>query len=291
VTDRIGKGVRSSPRDALIADAAGARAGRAFGFHRAMDHAGAVVGPLVAALLVRSGLDIRSVFWVAVIPGAIATVLILFIREKPHSPAAPTATATSKPTPTSTRLPGTLTSYLAILLIFSLGNSSDAFLLLRARDLHLSTAAVPMLWTVFNLVRVVSAYLGGDLSDRVPRTSLILGGWVLYAATYLGFSIATEGWHVWALFVVYGLYYGLTEPAESALVRDLAPASLRGTAYGAYNFVIGVTALPASLLTGWLWKTYSPAIALEAGAALAGLSAILLIAWSAIRAAGRHRDL
>ncbi len=284
VTDRVGKGLRSAPRDALIADAAEkGGAGRAFGFHQAMDHTGAVVGPLIATALLALGVSVRNVFWLAVIPGVIATLLVLLVKERAR-PATSTSPSTSTSTSTSTSktpLPARLKSYLAIVLLFSLGNSSDAFLLLRARELGVATALIPVLWTVLNLTKVVSAWLGGDLSDRVPRARLILIGWIVYAATYLVLGVATESWQAWAIFVVYGAYYGLTEPAEKALVRDIAPAEIRGRAFGYYNLVVGVTALPAGLLTGWLWKAYGHQVALGSGAAIAAVSGILLVVWSA----------
>ena len=167
--------------------------------------------------------------------------------------------------------------------MFSIGNSSDAFLLLRAHELGLATLEIPILWTVLHISKLVSSYVGGDLSDRVPRARLIVIGWGLYALTYLALAAANARWQAWALFVVYGLYYGLTEPAEKALVKDLAPASLRGRAFGAYNFVVGATALPAGLLTGFLWKTHGHFVALALGAAIAAVSGVLLLAWTAAR--------
>jgi MFS family permease len=283
VTDRIGKGIRSSPRDALIADAAGDRAGRAFGFHQAMDNVGAVVGPLLATGLIALGLSIRGVFWIAVIPGVLATSLVALVREPPrahHTDAATVAADAGKP---ARVLTPTLVSYLGILALFSLGNSSDVFLLLRARSLGLSTAEIPVLWAVLNASKVVWAYLGGDAADRLPRARLVAGGWLVYALVYVGLGQATATWHVWALFVVYGVFYGLTEPVEKALVKDLVRADQRGRAYGAYNFVVGVTALPAGLLMGVLWKAWGPTRALEVGAVLAGIASVLLLGWDTLR--------
>jgi MFS family permease len=280
VTDRIGKGVRSSPRDALIADAAGERVGRAFGFHQAMDNAGAVVGPLLATGLIALQLSIRSVFWVAVIPGAIATALVALVREPARN--------AHKVERTEAALAGMgawlgdrrMLLYLGILALFSLGNSSDAFLLLRASSLGLRTAEVPILWSALNLSKVLWAYFGGDLADRFPRARLIAVGWLVYALVYVGLGSATKAWHAWVLFGAYGIFYGLTEPVEKALVKDLARKDLRGRAYGAYNFVIGVTALPAGLLTGMLWRIFGPTIALRAAAALAGVASVLLLIWA-----------
>jgi MFS family permease len=303
VTDRVGKGIRSSPRDALIADAAGERAGRAFGFHQAMDNVGAVFGPLIAAGLVAASLPLRSIFWLAVIPGALATALVAVVREPPRAAATADAGASagavgragdarpafsaSKGDATPAARPGvltrSLTAYLAILALFSLGNSSDAFLLLRARALGLTTSQIPILWSVLNLSKVVWAYLGGDLADRVPRARLIAAGWVVFAMVYAGLGRATAAWQAWALFVLYGVFYGLTEPVEKALVKDLVPADRRGRAYGAYNFVVGVAALPAGLLTGTLWRVAGAAVALQTGAALAAVAGVLLLAWDGWR--------
>ena len=152
-------------------------------------------------------------------------------------------------------------------------------MLLRARGTGVALETLPLLWTVFNLSKVICSYFGGSLSDRVPRARLIVSGWLVYALTYLAFSLANRAWHAWVLFVVYGTYYGLSEPAEKALVRDLAPPELRSRAYGLYNFVLGAAALPAGLMTGFLWQTVSPFVALATGAALAGVASVLLLAW------------
>jgi MFS family permease len=284
VADRVGKGVRSSPRDALIADAAGDRAGRAFGFHQAMDNVGAVVGPLLATGLIAMHLSIRSVFWVAVIPGALATLLVVFVREPKRSKAdGSKASEADAPSPLSDRR---FVLYLGVLAVFSLSNSSDAFLLLRARSLGLSTAEIPILWATLNLSKVGWAYAGGHLADRVSRARLIAAGWVVYAVVYAGLGWSSSPWHVWTLFVVYGIFYGLTEPVEKALIKDIVLAGQRGRAYGAYNFVVGVTTLPAGLLTGVLWRASGPAVALGVGAALAGVASVLMLIWGASRAHG-----
>ena len=281
VTDRVGKGIRGSPRDALIADAAGDRAGHAFGYQSAMDNLGAVAGPLIATGLVALHMSLRGVFWIAVIPGAIATALVVAVREPPR------AAAVAPPTGQDARPAGvltpTLTSYLLILALFSLGNSSDGFLLLRARSLGLSTAEIPILWAVLNASKVGWAWLGGNLADRLPRARLIAIGWVVYALVYAGLGEATATWQVWALFILYGVFYGLTEPVEKALLKDLVRPEQRGRAYGAYNFVAGITALPAGLMTGLLWHTWGPARALEVAAALAGAAGVAILGWDAWR--------
>ncbi len=278
VTDRVGKGIRTAPRDALIADSVSKdQVGRAFGFHSAMDHAGAVVGPLLATALLALGWQVRSVFWFAFMPGLLTMLVLLTVRE----PALPIISATAETPPkTSLGMPRSLRRYFAILLLFSLGNSSDAFLLLRARDLGVPVVAIPLLWAAFSLTKVLSARHGGIWSDRIARPKLIVAGWAVYAVTYLAFGFASQAWQVWALFLIYGVYYGLTEPAEKALVRDLAPTDARGRAYGFYNFIVGVSAVPAGLLTGWLWQTWSPLVALASGAALALAASGLLLAWT-----------
>jgi MFS family permease len=278
VTDRIGKGVRSAPRDVLIAGSVSKdETGHAFGFHRAMDHAGAVVGPLIATALLALGWPLRSVFWVALIPGLLSVVAVMTVRE-PHEDAP--AEDPSCATPGQRRLPSTLRTYLAILLFFSIGNSSDAFLLLRAKDLGIPVISLPLLWTVFHISKLVSSYLGGGWSDRIARPKLIISGWMIHGATYLAFGVATQPWHAWALFIVYGTYYGLTEPAEKALVRDLVPASVRGRAYGFYNFIIGIAAIPAGVLTGWLWQTFGPHVAFSVGAGIAAVASVALVVWA-----------
>ena len=272
VTDRVGKGLRSSPRDVLIAASVPKEeTGRAFGFQRAMDHAGAVLGPLVATALLASGIPVRRVFGLAIIPGLLSVLAVTTVRE-------PKAAALPAPQPATgpRRLPRSLRSYLAICFLFSLGNSSDVFLLLRARDLGVPTAVIPLLWSALHVAKLVSSYLGGSWSDRIARRKLIAAGWLVYAATYLGFAFATRSWHAWALFLIYGAYYGLTEPAEKALVKDLSPAELRGRAYGLYNFIVGISAIPAGLFMGFLWQAFSPLTALSAGAAIAAVSAAAL---------------
>ncbi|HTM43458.1 MAG TPA: MFS transporter [Polyangiaceae bacterium] len=285
VTDRIGKGLRSSPRDALIAAVVVEEsAGRAFGFHQAMDHAGAVIGPLLATALLSLGLPMRVVFFVSIIPGALSVLSALPVKEpaKEPAPVSQPAAATTRLQPAAV-LPRSLQVYLLILVVFSLGSSSDVFLLLRAKELGIPVASIALLWAAFHVVKLISSYVGGNWSDRIARTKVIVAGWLIYAATYLGFGLARESWHIWALFAVYGLFYGLTEPVEKALVRDLAPAEIRGRAYGWYNSIIGFTAVPAGLITGWLWQQLGPLVALATGAGLALAASIALIAWEYAR--------
>ncbi|MBI3811283.1 MAG: MFS transporter [Nitrospirae bacterium] len=277
--DRIGKGVRTSPRDALIAESTPIQyRGKAFGFHRAADHAGAVVGPLLATLLIASfRLDLKTVFILSVIPGLLAmAVLSAGVKETPTEarPAAPHE-------PLQIRrawheMPTPLRRFVLILFLFTLGNSTDAFLLLKAQRLGVSVTLIPILWTVLHLVKMGSSLPGGIASDRWGRKSVITAGWIVYALTYAGFIFADSTWQAWALFMIYGLYFGLTEGAEKALITDLTPSHLRGSAFGLYNLMIGIGALPASLLFGWVWQAYGEGYAFGMGAAFAMAAAVLL---------------
>jgi MFS family permease len=214
-----------------------------------------------------------------VIPGVIATALILAVREPARAVAPPHASGQLA----QRLLTPALASYLVILALFSLGNSSDGFLLLRARSVGLTTAEIPILWSVLNASKVVWAWLGGGLADRLPRAPLIAAGWLVYAVVYAGLGLATAPWQVWSLFVLYGIFYGLTEPVEKALVKELVRADQRGRAYGAYNFIVGITALPAGLATGLLWREWGPALALGTSAALAGAASVAILVWDRLR--------
>ena len=279
VTDRVGKGIRGAPRDALIADSVDpALRGRAFGFHRAADHAGAVVGPLIAYVLMsRMDVGVRTIFWLAAIPAALAVItLIVAVREP--APSAPLA-AQAHPAPPAPQAPTAplgprFFAYLAVLLLFTLGNSSDAFLLLRATELGVGAALLPVLWAMLHLVKSVSSTPGGTLSDRRGRKPVIVAGWIVYALVYLMFGHATDAWQVWVLFAVYGVYFGLTEGVERALVADLVAPSRRGAAFGWYNLAIGLGALPASVIFGTIYDRFGAFAAFTFGAAAALVAAI-----------------
>ncbi len=274
--DRVGKGIRTAPRDALLAESVPEeRRGEAFGIHRAFDHAGAVVGPLLAAavLLARPG-ELRLVFALALVPGLLTLALVLLKVRDPapeRGPAAP-----PPPLPRLSELGGTMSRYLAVVLLFTLGNATDAFLLLRAHDLGVSAAFIPLLWAALHVSKSLWSVAGGRMSDRRgPRRAIVLG-WIAYASVYLGFATASETWHAWALFLAYGLFFGLTEAPEKALVASLAPAGGRGTAFGAYHMVVGLGALPASFLFGAVWEGFGAPRAFGMGAALAVAAALLL---------------
>jgi MFS family permease len=276
VLDRVGKGVRGAPRDALVAEVtADGERGRAFGFQRAMDHVGAMAGPLLATAAMLVTNDLRVVFALAAIPAALAVVTLVFgVREEPRA-AATTAHATEGG---SGPLEAGLVRYLAVLALFTLGNSSDAFLLLRAQEAGIAIAAIPALWAWHHLVKAGASTWGGTLSDRAGRRRVIVAGWGVYALAYAGFAVASSALAVVALFALYGLFHALTEGAERALVADLASTSTRGRAFGLFHAVTGAALLPASLLTGVLWQRFGARVALATGAVLAGLAALGLLA-------------
>ena len=273
--DRVGKGIRTSPRDALIAESIDPEVrGKAFGFHRSMDHAGALIGPLIATLLLTWFVtDLRTVFLLSAIPGGLAVLLIL-LKVRESAPSGKSKGGSDF----LTKLPrGRLRTYLLILLIFTLGNSSDAFLLLRAGQLGVTPARIPLLWTFFHLVKMVSTMPFGALSDRIGRRGVIVTGWGVYALAYIGFAFATTEMHIWLLFAFYGLFYGLTEGVEKAMLADIAEPGERGGAFGWYNCATGIGALPASMIFGFIWQRFNPLAAFGFGAVLATIAAAALL--------------
>lgn len=277
--DRVGKGIRTSPRDKLLAASADpARLAEAYSFHRGMDHLGAAIGPLVAAalLLLWPG-RLRLVFSLAAIPGALAVALLFAVREAPGSLPATGSASPRAPPPANVphrRPPARL---LASIFVFTLGNSTDALLLLRAQGLGVPTALLPALWTVLHVVRAAASWPLGRLSDRLGRRGALAAGWAWYAVCYLGFALASAAWHAWALFAAYGLVAGLTEGTERALVASSVPEGNRGRALGVYNLVSGVGLLAASVIAGVAWDRVSPPAALALGAVLAAAAAALLL--------------
>ena len=277
LADRMGKGLRSSPRDAMLGRSveAGQR-GLAFGFHRAMDNAGAVVGPLVAAALLGMGMELRTVFWCAAVPAVIVFMATLQLRE-------PEAEAMVEVPRFNWHLrdfPPEFRRYLLVLGLFMLGNSSNLFLLMRVRELGLPQAQIPLLWAVMSGVAAIFLTPLSALSDRFGRRRLIITGWIGYAAIYLVLGWGgLKPWSVWLLFIAYGLFIAATEGAEKALVADFVPRSQLGTAFGWYHLTLGITLLPASLLFGSLWESISAFIAFAFGAGCALLAAGLLLFW------------
>ncbi len=283
--DRAGKGIRGSPRDAMLADLTPRESrGRAYGYHQAMDNAGAVLGPLAGfAMLTGLHLGLRTVFAWAAVPGALAVAALFAIREPTSHE--PRATAQALETGESQSLRPML-PYLAVLGIFTLGNASDAFLLLRAAEvLHpgaplgsamLADPRLLLLWSLHNAVKALLSYRAGVLADRHGRRLAVGIGWAVYAVIYLAFAFANSPWQIWVLFPAYGLYYSLVDGAEKALVAELVPAQRRGSGFGWYNAVVGGLSLPASVLFGFLFALRGPALPFEVAAALAATAAVLL---------------
>lgn len=274
--DRVGKGLRSSPRDALLARAVPPeQRGLAFGLHRAMDNAGAVIGPLLAAALLAARVPMEDIFLWAALPGALAVFLALAVKEAPP-PAAARPAFQWRPG----SLPPVLRRYLLTLALFTLGNSSNMFLLLRAREMGLPEAQVPLLWALTSVVAMALSTPLSALSDRLGRLPMIVGGWAIYGLFYLLLGLnGGHSWLLWPLFAVYGLFLAATEGAEKALVADLAPAAQLGTAYGWFNLTTGLMLLPASLVFGALWEYAGPLTAFAFSTACALGAALLLLRW------------
>lgn len=292
-TDRFGKGIRTAPRDALVADSLSAsERGKGFGFHRAMDTAGAALGLVLAVVVVfsfqKGNLElVRGTYqWLVllgIIPAVLALVVFFFVREARKSNLKHKNTCE----PSS---PGNIVKgisgfdkrfvlFLVVMFLFTLGNSSDAFLILRAQDLGNSVLYILLMLILFNAVYAAVAPPAGMLSDRLGRKRLIVLGWAFYVLTYLGFAMATDSWQMWVLLVLYGIYYGLAEGVARALIADLVPAEKCGTAYGIFHGVVGITLLPASVIAGWLWQSVSPAATFYFGAGMACLALIGLLAF------------
>ncbi len=284
--DRVGKGLRTSPRDALLANSVGDdRRGLAFGVHRAMDNAGAVIGPLLAAWLLARGVPLREVFLWSIVPGMITVALALTVKEPPVIPAASRPSFSWK----MEGFPPVFRRYLVVLALFTLGNSSNMFLLLRARELGLPDYQVPLLWALTSAVAMTFSTPLSALSDRLGRTRLILAGWVVYGLFYLGLGL--NGFHtllLWPLFAFYGLFLAATEGAEKALVADLAPQNRLGTAYGWFNLTAGVMLLPASLIFGLIYQQAGALAAFAFSATCALMAAILLPLWGCAASSPLH---
>ena len=276
-TDRVGKGLRTSPRDALLAASITPdKRGLAFGLHRAMDNAGAVVGPLIAWVLLSQNMPLKDVFLWSVVPAVICLALALWIREP--------AVATHSPHHAFdwrlTDMPSTFKRYLAVVALFTLGNSSNMFLLLRAGELGVDQAHIPLLWMAVSAIAMLfSTYLSA-LSDKVGRIRLLVSGYLAYALFYICLGLMThDGVLLFILFAFYGLFIAATEGVEKALVADIAPAGREGAAFGWFNLTAGVFLLPASVVFGWLYQSTSPLIAFGFSSGCALLAAVLLIFW------------
>lgn len=286
VTDRTGKGIRGAPRDALIADStAPEKRGFAFGFHRASDHLGAVLGPLIAFALLYlwaenpnqpTANDYSKIFLFAGIPAVLSIFVIAFaVSEEKHK-----IDDEINITPIKLSLnafDGNFKKFLLVIALFTLSNSTDAFLLLRAEQAGIPTYILPLLWVFLHISKVIFSLIGGDLSDKFGRKKLIFAGWILYALVYAGFAFVSEAWQAWILFFIYGAYFGLTEGVEKALVADLVEPEKRGTAYGFYNLAFGITVFPASLIFGALWTKFNAQTAFLISAIISICAAFLLL--------------
>lgn len=272
--DRLGKGVRTAPRDALISESTlSSHLGRAFSFHRSMDTLGAVVGPALSFFFL--GLfnnNYRAIFWLSMVPGVIAVMLIFFfIQERKREPIA----ATERPRLRIDQFDWKVKFFVVIATLFALGNSSDAFLILRAQQVGIPAVTIPLVYLLFNLVYSLSAIPAGIAADRFGRKRIILLGFVLFAGLYYGFAIAGSPFVIWALFVFYGLFMGLTEGVQKAFLTSIIPSDLKATAFGMYAAATGLAMLPASFIGGWLWDHASSAATFYFGAATAVLAALL----------------
>ncbi len=275
--DRLGKGLRSSPRDALLAESVPSnQRGITYGLHRSMDNAGAVIGPLLAAYLLAINVPLKEIFIWAVIPGAITVALALCLKEPPNKP----LTTPSKFSWTLEGMPVQFKRYIFAVGLFALSNSSDMFLLLRARELGVPQEQIPLLWAGISLITTVFGTPLSALSDRFSRQYFIAIAWAVYALIYTGMSYSglTIGW-LCGLFVFYGLFKAATEGVEKAFVADLAPQGLTGTAFGWFNLCSGIMLLPASLIFGWLYETFNPTAAFLFSGACSTLAVILLVLW------------
>jgi len=289
--DRVGKGIRTAPRDALVADSiAEEQRGMAFGFHRAADTFGAMLGIAIAALVVwltqrSESILSLSTFHIIVLLSLIPAFLAVFsliIGTKDVK----TNTNAALPKINMKALGKDFLIFMLIVSLFDIGNSSDAFLTLRAQERGVSVLGILIMLMVFNLVYTLISTPAGILSDRLGRKKMIIGGWLVYAAVYLGFGLAKYTWHIYVLYIIYGIYYGLTYGTTKAMVADIVPEELRGTAYGAYNGILGILDFPASLIAGILWQGvgkwsgFGPSAPFLFGAVTAFLAAIFMTTWS-----------
>jgi MFS family permease len=286
----VGKGIRTSPRDALLADSIEPKQrGLAFGINRAADTAGAMLGLVIALALVwgaqKAALELRRYTFQIVVLASLLPAVLAVISLAAGARDVPVTSQRARPKITFRGLGRPFLVFLTIVGLFTLGNSSDAFLILRAQSLGLSVLGVLGMLITFNLVYALLSAPAGSLSDRIGRRRVIIGGWLAYAAIYLGFALAQQTWQVWLLYALYGVYYGLAYGTAKAMVADLVPAELRGTAYGTYNAVIGILAFPASFIAGVLWQGlgpwqgFGPWAPFLFGASLALLAALLMALW------------
>lgn len=281
--DRVGKGLRTSPRDAMISlTVPQAYRAQAFGFHRGMDHLGAALGALLAAALVALGIAVDRVFLIAAIPGFLGVLAVAFTREPVRPPPPEDAPASAKRAP----VPRRLAWFLVPVVLFSLGNATDAFLLLRLADQGASAAMLPLSWLVLHVVKALVSYPAGQLADRLGPARVARWGWTLYALSYLALALSPSWQATFGLIALYGLYHAFAEGAEKALLSGLVPPDAQGRAFGLYHGLVGVAAPVAGLLFGAVWSGFGAAAAFLMGGAIAGLAALLLVLFLPRAAAG-----
>lgn len=276
-TDRMGKGLRTSPRDALLAETVPEnQRGVTFGLHRSMDNAGAVIGPLLAAFLLAQGMPLREIFVWAIVPAVIAIVLALYIQEPSQANAMPSYRFSWS----LQGMPTEFKRYLLVAGIFALGNSSDMFLLLRAKELGVPQEQIPLLWAAISLITTIFGTPLSALSDTMGRKRFILIAWLAFALFYIGMGLPSASiYHVFGLFIVYGLFKAAIEGVEKALVADLAPKGLTGTAFGWFNLINGLMLLPASIIFGWIYESISPMYAFMFSGSCAIIAFLLMAFW------------
>ena len=278
--DRFGKGIRGAPRDAIIAESTPyAELGRSFGFHRGMDTLGAVAGPAVAFIILSlfSG-NYRLVFWLSMIPGMIAVLIILFfIKEKKSRNSELKKRETFALQDFCTNLDWRFKAFVAIATLFAIGNSSDVFLILKATDTGVKETQIPIIYLCFNLVYALTSIPAGILSDRIGRKRIILAGFILFGFIYWGFASASEQKHIWGLFLLYGLFMGLTEGIQKAFLATIIPAEFKATAYGIFNTFVGLAIFPASVIGGYLWDKFGPHATFYYGMSTAFISALIFL--------------
>jgi MFS family permease len=273
--DRVGKGIRTAPRDAIIAASTPPeRLGLAFGFHRALDTAGAVVGPALALVILSVWVaDYRLVFWLSIVPGVVAVALIVWFIKADGS----VSSMRTQPLWSLRGLDARLIGFLLVIGLFSLGNSSNAFLILKAEHVGVSPAWISGLYLVFNATYALLSVPAGMLADRFGPKKMILCGFVLFAMVYAGFALATSVWQIAGLFISYGLYMGVADGVQRAYLATLIPAEQKATGFGLYHMVVGLAILPASLIAGFLWDRVGPAAPFAFGAMMATLSALAFV--------------
>lgn len=278
--DRTGKGIRAAPRDALVADVTEpAFRGAAYGLRQALDSIGAFIGPIIAlVVLAYANNDYRLVFWVALVPGIITIALLFLGIQEPARHVETKGNALLLNWGSISNLGSGFWLVFAAAMIFTLGNSSDAFILLRAKQVGVASNLVPIVLVVMNVVYAATAYPVGKLSDRVGRKAVVLISFGLYALVYAGFAVCNSSWQIWVLLCFYGLYLGLSQGTLLAITADRVPPDRRGTAFGLLNLSIGIGLLPASLLGGWLWDTASPQATFWTGSVFA-IAALLVFAF------------